>query len=193
MKLLLAICLAVAFTFAHAADKPAAPIAGETVKGEILETMDAAGFTYMRLKTGSGEVWTAVRATPVTVGAQVTVENGMTMKNFESKTLKRSFPSIVLGDLAGATKSPHGGGTAGPHTAGAAAAPEAPDAKVPKATGANARTVKGEILTATALDARNTFESPDAVKPTPFTGAALKDSKLSLSLPAKSVVVLSLK
>ncbi|HWM70986.1 MAG TPA: alpha-L-arabinofuranosidase C-terminal domain-containing protein [Steroidobacteraceae bacterium] len=59
--------------------------------------------------------------------------------------------------------------------------------------GANARTVKGEILTATALDARNTFESPDAVKPTPFTGAALKDSKLSLSLPAKSVVVLSLK
>jgi alpha-N-arabinofuranosidase len=59
--------------------------------------------------------------------------------------------------------------------------------------GANVRTVKGEILTATALDARNTFESPDAVKPTPFTGAALKDSKLSLSLPAKSVVVLSLK
>jgi hypothetical protein len=90
-----------------------------------------------------------VRVTPVTVGAQVTVENGMTMKNFESKTLKRSFPSIVLGDLAGATKSPHGGGTAGPHTAGAAAAPEAPDAKVPKATGANARTV-AEVNTKSA-------------------------------------------
>jgi alpha-L-arabinofuranosidase len=58
--------------------------------------------------------------------------------------------------------------------------------------GAKARTVTGEILTATALDAHNTFESPDAVKPAPFTGAVLKDSKLSLSLPAKSVVVLSL-
>jgi hypothetical protein len=149
MKLLLAICLAVTFTFAHAADKPAAPVVGETVKGEVLETMDAAGFTYMRLKTGNGEVWTAVRATPVKVGTQVTVENGMTMKNFESKTLKRSFPSIVLGDLAGTAKSPHGGSMAGPHATGAAAAPEVPDVKVPKATGANARTV-AEVNTKSA-------------------------------------------
>jgi len=58
--------------------------------------------------------------------------------------------------------------------------------------GAKAKTVKGEILTAAAMDAHNTFESPDAVKPARFNGAALKDSRLSVSLPAKSVVVLSL-
>jgi alpha-L-arabinofuranosidase len=58
--------------------------------------------------------------------------------------------------------------------------------------GAKVKTVKGEILTATALDAHNTFESPDAVKPTRFNGAKLSDGKLSVSLPAKSVVVLSL-
>jgi alpha-N-arabinofuranosidase len=58
--------------------------------------------------------------------------------------------------------------------------------------GATARTVQGEILTAAALDARNTFESPDAVKPARFTGASVKGGKLSLTLPAKSVVVLSL-
>ena len=58
--------------------------------------------------------------------------------------------------------------------------------------GAKVKTVTGEILTAATTDAHNTFESPDAVKPTRFNGAALKDSRLSVSLPAKSVVVLSL-
>jgi alpha-N-arabinofuranosidase len=58
--------------------------------------------------------------------------------------------------------------------------------------GATPRTVKGEILTAPALDARNTFENPDAVHPARFTGASIKSGKLSLTLPAKSVAVLSL-
>ncbi len=58
--------------------------------------------------------------------------------------------------------------------------------------GAGVRTVKGEILTATALDAHNTFASPDAVKPSRFNGAALENGRLSVALPAKSVVVLSL-
>jgi alpha-L-arabinofuranosidase len=58
--------------------------------------------------------------------------------------------------------------------------------------GAKVKTVKGEILTATAMDAHNTFESPDAVKPTRFNGARLETGRLSVSLPAKSVVVLSL-
>jgi hypothetical protein len=140
-KSLIAICLCVAFAFTHAADKPATAAANETIKGEVLETMDSGGFTYMRLKSKDGEVWTAVRATPVKVGSQVTVENGMTMKNFESKTLKRTFASIVLGDLAGAPKGPHGGAAMAPPHVAAAKAPEAPDVKVDKAKGANARTV----------------------------------------------------
>lgn len=58
--------------------------------------------------------------------------------------------------------------------------------------GATVRTAQGEILTAAALDARNTFESPDAVKPASFKGASVRGGKVSLTLPAKSVVVLSL-
>jgi alpha-L-arabinofuranosidase len=58
--------------------------------------------------------------------------------------------------------------------------------------GTKVKTVKGEILTAAAMDAHNTFESPDAVKPTRFNGARLESARLSVSLPAKSVVVLSL-
>jgi len=59
--------------------------------------------------------------------------------------------------------------------------------------GATPTQASGEILTAPAMDARNTFEAPDAVHPVPFTGASLTGGKLSLTLPPKSVVVLTLR
>jgi alpha-L-arabinofuranosidase len=55
-----------------------------------------------------------------------------------------------------------------------------------------ARHVSAEILTASAMDARNTFENPTAVHPTAFTGTSMKGDTISLTLPAKSVIVLSL-
>jgi len=58
-------------------------------------------------------------------------------------------------------------------------------------SGATPRTVKGEILTAAALDAHNTFDNPDAVHPARLSGASIKSGKLSLTLPAKSVAVLN--
>ena len=58
--------------------------------------------------------------------------------------------------------------------------------------GAHPRRVQGDILTAAAMDARNTFEAPDAIHPTAFTGASLKGDTLSLTLPPKSVIVLRL-
>jgi alpha-N-arabinofuranosidase len=42
------------------------------------------------------------------------------------------------------------------------------------------------------MDARNTFDSPDAIHPVEYHGATLKAGILSLTLPPKSVVVLSL-
>nr|WP_246026389.1 alpha-N-arabinofuranosidase [Oleiharenicola lentus] len=52
--------------------------------------------------------------------------------------------------------------------------------------------VSGRILTADAMDARNTFEAPETVKPVAFTGAKLAGGQLTVTLPAKSVVVLEL-
>ncbi|HEY2590315.1 MAG TPA: alpha-L-arabinofuranosidase C-terminal domain-containing protein, partial [Steroidobacteraceae bacterium] len=52
--------------------------------------------------------------------------------------------------------------------------------------------VSGEILTASAMDAHNTFDDPDAVRPAAFTDAVLHDGVLTVRLPAKSVVVLQL-
>jgi len=59
-------------------------------------------------------------------------------------------------------------------------------------TGHRAAKVTGRVLTAAAMDAHNTFAAPDTVKPAPFTGATLTGDQLTVTLPAKSVVVLEL-
>lgn len=59
-------------------------------------------------------------------------------------------------------------------------------------TGISATGVEGEVLTG-AIQAHNSFDAPDTVKPAPFTGASLSGGALTVTLPAASVVVLTLK
>ncbi|RPI24348.1 MAG: alpha-N-arabinofuranosidase, partial [Acidobacteria bacterium] len=56
--------------------------------------------------------------------------------------------------------------------------------------GAKVKGVRGQVLTAAAMNARNTFEQADAVKPAAFTGAKLTPEGVEVTLPAKSVVAL---
>jgi hypothetical protein len=103
MKALLTICLLVSATFVWAADNKAlvAP-AASVVQGEVLEVQDVESYTYLRLKTANGETWAAIMKTPMKTGDAVTLENVTVMSNFESKTLKKTFPTILFGSLAGA-------------------------------------------------------------------------------------------
>lgn len=57
---------------------------------------------------------------------------------------------------------------------------------------AKAAHVTGQILTAAKLDAHNTPGQAEAIAPAPFHGAAIRDNRLAIDLPAKSVVVVSL-
>ncbi len=50
--------------------------------------------------------------------------------------------------------------------------------------------VTGEILNSAALRDYNSFEEPNKVTTAPFTSAVLRDGKLTLELPAHSVIVL---
>ncbi|RUS47303.1 alpha-N-arabinofuranosidase [Cohnella sp. AR92] len=50
----------------------------------------------------------------------------------------------------------------------------------------------GVILVGDAIDAHNTFENPERVAPAPFEGAKMDGNKLSVKLPAASVVLLTL-
>ncbi len=145
---------------------PAAPEAAlVTVSGTVLETMDAAEYTYMRLKTATGETWAAINKTKVAKGDAVTVTNAMVMDGFQSKTLNRTFDHILFGVLAtpGAPAAAAPAAPAAPMASGhqpavapapatqeqmaaqhgqAAGGPaDAPDVKVPKAEGQNAKTV----------------------------------------------------
>jgi alpha-N-arabinofuranosidase len=61
-----------------------------------------------------------------------------------------------------------------------------------KISGTVPRRVSGQILTAQTVNAINTFEKPETVKPQSFTGARLQADRLTVDLPAKSVVVLAL-
>lgn len=131
---LLAACLITAAPLLHAA--PAAKLApGQIVTGEVLETRDVVPYTYLRLKTDQGEQWAVVDKTTLTKGSTVSVEAQMVMDNFESKTLGKTFTSIVFGSLAGAPAA-----LSNPHEGVAQVAPVAV-AKLAKASGSNAYTV----------------------------------------------------
>jgi alpha-N-arabinofuranosidase len=58
--------------------------------------------------------------------------------------------------------------------------------------GVTAYRANGAILTASAMDARNTFENPIALRPAAFSRVFINGGKLSLMLPPKALVVLSL-
>lgn len=57
--------------------------------------------------------------------------------------------------------------------------------------GVKINAVKGQVLTAEAMDAHNTFTAPDTIKPVAYTAKAA-NGKLALDLPAKSVVVVAI-
>lgn len=92
-------------------DAPAAA-AVSSLTGTVLETMDAAGYTYLKLKTAEGEAWAAVNEAKVATGDTVTVLNPMPMDGFESKTLNRTFEKIYFGTLGPASTA--GGSPAAP-------------------------------------------------------------------------------
>ncbi len=139
MKHFITSSLIVAASFTALAADPMsakAPVKN-TVSGEVMEIKDVDSYTYLRLKTKDGETWAAVSTAAVKKGASVTIENAMVMSNFESKTLKKTFPSIVFGSLGGATA---GQSTLGSKTAMLTVTNVAP-VKVAKASGANAYSV----------------------------------------------------
>jgi alpha-N-arabinofuranosidase len=58
--------------------------------------------------------------------------------------------------------------------------------------GATFKNVTGEVITSGEMNAYNTFEKPENIKPVAFKAFKLKEGGLTVTLPAKSVVVLEL-
>jgi hypothetical protein len=123
-----------------------------TLSGTVLEQLPAGQYVYLRLKTGSGEVWAAVNAAPVTTGQQVTILNPMIMQGFESAALKRTFDAVYFGALSSAAASVTAG--MNPHADGMQSAPAIDVGTVEKASGANGRTVAEAWAQKAALDGK---------------------------------------
>jgi hypothetical protein len=76
----------------------AAPVPEGMVRGTVLETMDAAGYTYVLLDTAEGPRWVAAQQTPVAVNDIVQTNQGMMMQEFTSQSLDRTFEVIYFSD-----------------------------------------------------------------------------------------------
>jgi hypothetical protein len=118
----------------------AAPGMGDPVTGKVLQTMNSGGYSYVLVKKANGDrVWVAMSQTEIVVGDEMTFAPGMTMYDFPSKTLNRTFKEIVFsnGPIPGpATKKGKKDAKKSPGSKGAAAAGE--KIKVAEATGRNA-------------------------------------------------------
>ena len=88
---------------APAATAEATPASNPNIwKGEVLETMNSGGYSYIYLDTGSEKIWAAGPETQVSVGQTITMDKGMAMPQFHSKTLDRTFEVIYfVGSIQG--------------------------------------------------------------------------------------------
>ncbi len=124
--------------------KMAAPGGASSLSGKVLETMNSGGYTYVNIEKDGKTSWVAVPSTTVTVGQEIAFQPGMPMTNFTSKSLGRTFNSIIFsGGTAGPQSILSNHSAPSPAPAPAAAASTAPAApiKVDKAAGADAYTV----------------------------------------------------
>jgi hypothetical protein len=91
-----------------------------STSGKVLQVMNSGGYSYIYLQKDNGEkIWIAVTETRANVGDRMSFKEGLVMKNFESKTLKRTFDTIVFSN--GVIPQPGGAAASSP----AKAAPQA--------------------------------------------------------------------
>ncbi len=62
--------------------------------GKVIETISTAGYTYVQVDTGTEKIWAAAPEFKVEEGETVTVPAGAPMKNYQSKTLNRTFDVV---------------------------------------------------------------------------------------------------
>ena len=75
-----------------------------TRKIEVVEHMNGGGYTFIKANENGNELWVAIREMPVEAGDVYYFTDAMVMNNFESKSLNKTFESILFVDKV--TKTP---------------------------------------------------------------------------------------
>ena len=78
-------------------DKPTHPyVESQTHKGKVITTMDSGRYTYIQFEEKGKRSWVACPKTTVHVDDMIEFARGLPMKDFHSKTLNRTFASILF-------------------------------------------------------------------------------------------------
>jgi hypothetical protein len=65
-------------------------------EGRVIEILDTTGYTYMELENGDRRFWIAAPTTKVNLGDHIRFVESMSMENFTSKTLNRTFRRVIF-------------------------------------------------------------------------------------------------
>ena len=146
---------------AAASNTTVAPATAGNLAGKVVETMDAATYTYALIDTGAAKAWVAAPQFIVKVGDTLAVADAMPMNQYRSKTLNRTFEVVYFSGNVRVNGKPALAPTVPATVAAAVAAAVAPKAanlaNIPRAP--NGQTV------AEILEGKNKFSGqPIAVR-----------------------------
>ena len=65
-------------------------------RGTVVESMSAAGYSYIRVEENGNSVWLAAPETTLEVGQSILWSGGTPMRNFNSRSLDRNFDEIIF-------------------------------------------------------------------------------------------------
>lgn len=69
----------------------------QAITGQVVETINAAGYTYVRLShDDTTQTWIALPETTLATGTELSVVPEMKMTDFHSKTLSKTFPVLFF-------------------------------------------------------------------------------------------------
>ncbi|RRJ85276.1 GW dipeptide domain-containing protein [Aestuariirhabdus litorea] len=84
------------FVSSYMTDEQLAAREASTSRGKVLAVQEAGGYSYMEVDTGAKTVWVAAPAIQVKVNDTVQWGSASEMHNFTSKSLARTFDSILF-------------------------------------------------------------------------------------------------
>jgi len=65
-------------------------------EGKVVSVIDTTGYTYIELENGGNKFWIAAPTTKVNKGDHIRFVENMVMTNFTSKTLNRTFSTLIF-------------------------------------------------------------------------------------------------
>lgn len=136
-----------------------------SVSGKVVESMDVGSYTYVSVEKGEKKTWVAIPQSKVVKGQEATFYPGAVMENFSSRTLDRTFKTIIFsrGIMPESEITPHAGSSM------KAEAPKLVDAgsNIDKAKGSDAFTIAELYENSAALDGKTVSVRGKVVKFSP--------------------------